>query len=142
MKCVYKYCKCGDLEEIEAIETKSGFYHLRCFEKREAKSKIFNEFCKYVSNDENGLFIKKKISDYIDKEEIEPLYALFVIHNIVQHKRRLNSIWGFKKYLESSLMKNKYQDFLNKYKTIKVTCEEGHIKYIKEEKEGWGDMFG
>ena len=142
MKCVYKYCKNGVLNPEEAIKTKSGYYHLECYEKREVKTNVFLLFCKYVTNDENGLYIKKKISDYIDKGDYEPLYVLFAMNYIVNHKKILHSIWGLKKYLDAQWMKNKYQDFINKYKRVQISAKEEYFEYVDKIKEGWGDMFG
>ena len=142
MKCAYKHCKNGELSPDEVIRTKSGNFHLECYEKREVKAKVFYMFCKYVTNNENGLFIKKKISDYVDNGGYEPLYVLFTMNFIVQHNRTLNSIWGLKKYLDLQWMKNKYEDFINKYRYVRVSTKEEYFEYVDKIKEGWGDMFG
>lgn len=118
VKCHYKYCKNpeGLDPEIAVKDDNGSYYHLECFEKKEAKNKIFNAFCDYVRTKETGLMIRRIISDWIDKQNISPVYVLFTMNYIIQNQIPLKSIFGVGLVMKQDRVIAAYKQCLEKYK--------------------------
>lgn len=144
MKCAYKYCPNPIIEDIDSAVYSSKtkrYYHFDCNEKRVTKQKVFEMFCEYVKNNENGLFIRKKISDYIDKENISPGYVLFTMNYIIKHNIPLRSIFGLKKVMEQDRVKKAYDLLLAENKPITFKPQEVEIKQVGKKNRGWQDLI-
>jgi hypothetical protein len=143
LKCGYKYCKNNIIEnEDEAIKENGKYYHLSCYEKKVLKADIFDAFCGYVHNNENGLLIKKKIKDYIDIDGYNPSYVYFTLYYIIKNKIPLHSIFGLKFVMNQKKVKDEYEKCLNKYKNVKIQPENIDFVYKKEFNGGWRDLIG
>lgn len=142
-KCQYSHCKEGGTVNLsEAVFEKGKYYHFQCYEKKNIKLKVFEKFCEYVTNEEDGKFIRKKISDYIDKEGFSPNYVYFTMCYIIRENIPLKSIFGLKLVMNQARVKKAYEVVLNKQKSVKIKSEENNYVFTKEEKGGWGDLIG
>ena len=103
---------------------------------------MFDLFCEYVSNNENGLFIRKKISDYIDKENYSPSYVLFTMQFIIKNKIPLKSIFGLKIVMNQKRVKDAYENCVQKYQTTDIKTEDSKFEFKKENKGRWQDLIG
>lgn len=142
-KCAYKYCKNPEIQnENEMIRDNGKCYHFACYEKRAIKNEVFLAFCNYVTNEESGIFIRKKISDYVDKENYNANYVLFTMNYIIKNQIPLRSIWGLKKVMDRDKVKQSYEQTLNKLRPVNIPKEEETFKFEREEKGGWQDLIG
>lgn len=142
-KCAYKYCKNPEIQnENEMIRDNGKCYHFACYEKKTIKNEVFLAFCNYVTNEESGIFIRKKISDYVDKENYNANYVLFTMNYIIKNQIPLRSIWGLKKVMDRDKVKQLYEQTLNKLRPVNVPKEEKTFKFEREEKGGWQDLIG
>ena len=142
-KCSYKYCKeLGEFDPDNAVNDNGKYYHLSCYEKKEAKNQVFNMFCSYVTNDENGLFIRKKLCDYIDNDGFSPSFMQFTMQYIIKNNIPLKSIWGLKKVMQQKRVINAYNECLEKYHTPKINVETQDFTFNKDKQGGWRDLIG
>lgn len=142
-KCKYQHCKEGGFVDVDEAVVDGGlYYHFQCYEKKHMKNKIFQAFCEYVTNEENGLFIKKKISDFIDKEDINPHYVYFTMYYIIKNKIPLKSIFGLAIVMKRQKVIDAYNELIDKYKDVKIQPENIDYVYKKEFKGGWRDLIG
>lgn len=142
-KCSYKYCKNPESIDPESAVYDGGkYYHLSCYERKQAKLEVFDLFCEYVSNNESGLFIKKKISDYIDKEGYSPSYVLFTMQFIIKNKIPLKSIFGLKIVMNQKRVKDAYEKCVQKYQTTNINTDNKEFEFKKENKGRWQDLIG
>ena len=142
-KCRYKYCKNPTIEdENDCIEENGLRYHFACYEKKVIKGDVFDAFCGYVHNNENGLLIKKKIKDYIDVEGYSPSYVYFTMYYIIKNKIPLHSIFGLKFVMNQKKVQDEYQKVLDKYDNMKIEPENLDFVYRKEFNGGWRDLIG
>lgn len=141
-KCRYPYCKEGGIVNLEeSVMDKKDYYHFQCYEKRCMKQKIFLAFCDYVTNQESGLLIKKKISDFIDKENISPYYVYFTMFYIINNKIPLRSIFGLGIVMKQQKVVKAYNELIAKYSEVKIQPENIDYIYKKEFKGGWRDLI-
>lgn len=142
-KCRYQYCKNKDIENIdEAICVGDCYYHFGCYEKKYMKGEIYKVFCDYVTNEESGLLIKKKIKDYIDIDGYSPSYVYFALYYAIKNKIPLRSIFGLKYLLDRKKIKEEYDKLLNKYSNVQIQPENLDFVYSKEFKGGWRELIG
>lgn len=142
-KCSYIYCDCPySLDDDEAVYDNGKYYHLSCFEKKEAKIHVYNLFCDYVTNKESGLFIKKKIRDFIDNEKFAPTYMEFTMQYIILKQIPLQSIWGLKKVMEQPRVQRAYAQCIDKYQTPHINIETKEFEFTNDKQRGWRDLIG
>lgn len=142
-KCKYQHCKEGGIVNVDdGVKDGEFYYHFQCYEKKYMKQKIFQAFCDYVTNEEHGFFIKKKISDYIDKEDISPYYVYFTMYYIIKNKIPLKSIFGLGIVMKQQRVVNAYNKLIDEYKNVKIQPENIDYIYKKEFKGGWRDLIG
>lgn len=142
-KCKYQHCKEGGTVNLDdAVQDGGFYYHFQCYEKKHMKRKIFEAFCDYVTNKEHGTLIKKKISDFIDKEDISPYYVYFTMYYIIKNKIPLRSIFGLGIVMKQKKVIDAYNQLIDKHKDVKVQPENIDYIYKKEFKGGWRDLIG
>ena len=142
-KCAYKYCKSKSIDDInEAVHVGNYYYHFGCYEKKYMKNEIYSVFCDYVTNEESGLLIKKKIKDYIDIDGYSPSYVYFALYYAIKNKIKFKSIFGLKYLLDRDKVKQEYANVLDKYKNVKIQPENLDFVYSKEFKGGWRELIG
>lgn len=143
IKCSYKYCKNPeDCDPSVAIKDNKKYYHLECYEKKEAKNKVFEAFCDYVTNNENGMFIRKIISNWIDKDGISPNYLQFAMKFVIDNKIPLKSIFGLGIVMKRQNVIKAYNDCLIKYQNPKINTKTQDFHYEKDKQGGWRDLIG
>jgi 5-formaminoimidazole-4-carboxamide-1-beta-D-ribofuranosyl 5'-monophosphate synthetase len=86
------------------------------------KNEIYSVFCDYVTNEESGLLIKKKIKDYIDIDGYSPSYVYFALYYAIKNKIKFKSIFGLKYLLDRDKVKQEYANVLDKYKPDYLHC--------------------
>lgn len=142
-KCSYRYCENPEnFNPEEAVYDNGKYFHLKCYEKKQAKQQVFSMFCGYVTNNENGLFIRKKISDFIDKESFSPVYTVFAMQYIINNKIPLKSIFGLKIVMQQKRVKNAYQKYIEQYQTPHVDVQTKAFEFQRDNKGGWRDLIG
>lgn len=141
-KCQYQHCKEGGAVNVDESVIENGkHYHFKCYEKKHIKQKIFLAFCEYVTNEESGTLIKKKISDYIDKDGINPNYVYFTMFYIIKNKIPLRSIFGLGIVMKQKRIVKAYNELVIKYSDVKIQPENIDYIYKKEFKGGWRDLI-
>ncbi len=141
-KCQYQHCKEGGVVNVdESIIENGKHYHFQCYEKKHIKQKIFLAFCEYVTNEESGVLIKKKISDYIDKDNINPNYVYFTMFYIIKNSIPLRSIFGLGIVMKQQRIIKAYNELIIKYSDVKIQPENIDYIYKKEFKGGWRDLI-
>ena len=142
-KCSYKYCKQPEnFDPSTAIKDKKCYYHLECYEKKQAKNTVFNLFCDYVTNDESGMLIRSVISKWIDKEGVSLNYLLFTMKFIIQNKIPLKSIFGLGLVMKQQRVINAYNKCLAKYQTPNIEAKTQDFNFEKNNQGGWRDLIG
>lgn len=142
-KCSYKYCKILDNFDPElAVKENGKYYHLECYEKKQAKNKVFELFCNYVTNDESGLFIRKIISKWIDKDNVSPNYLQFTMKFIIDNKIPLRSIFGLGLVMKNKKVIKAYNECLAKYQTTAPEVKAEDFHFEKNNQGGWRDLIG
>lgn len=141
MKCAYTYCTEGqNVDKAVAVEENGRYYHLGCFEKKEAKAKLFSMFCEYVKNDEKGNLIRGKIRDYIDKDGYNADFCVFALNYAINNQIKLHSIFGLKYLFNDSKIKQAYKTYINEHVTIQPHQEKVTHKVAHTQKKGWGSL--
>ena len=144
IKCAYKYCPNPDIiDKTDAVYVSSmgRYMHADCNAKRVGKQKIFEMFCEYVKNNENGLFIRKKLVDFIDKEGLSIDYALYTMNYIVLNNIPLKSIFGLRKVMEQARVKKAYELMLISQQKSTFKPKEVEITQQSKKTRGWQDLI-
>ncbi len=142
MKCMYTQCKLGG-EVDKDIAVKSGryYYHKECFKEKEQKKEIEKMYYDKFQNNEPIQAVRRAINKYVNKDNYEPEYILFVLNENI----KLNSMFGLIYYLRNDNFSNKYNKEKAKqikFDVDKVNIEESHtIQYKKKKRKGWGDII-
>ena len=84
----------------------------------------------------------EKISDFIDKEDINPHYVYFTMYYIIKNKIPLKSIFGLAIVMKRQKVIDAYNELIDKYKDVKIQPENIDYVYKKEFKGGWRDLIG
>ena len=142
MKCRYAHCKYGgEVEKEEAIKIGSAYYHKECNQEREYKKKIESTYYDKYKTKEPIIQVRKAINKYINIDNYEVEYILFVLKQDI----KLNSMFGLIYYLNNKKfldMYNKELAKLIKFDASEVDTEESiNVKFKRKKQKGWGDMI-
>lgn len=142
MKCRYNQCKLGgEVDKYEAIKVGNCYYHKECYEEKEYKKQIEKTYYDTFQNNEPIQAVRRAINKYVNKDNYEPKYILFVLNEDI----KLNSMFGLIYYLRNNEFRDKYNK--EKAKLIKMntkqvkTADSNNIKYKARKKKGWGDII-
>lgn len=142
MKCRYNQCKFGgEVDKNEAIKIGSCYYHKKCYEEKEFKKKIEKTYYDIFQNNEPIQAVRRAINKYVNKDNYEPEYILFVLNESI----KLNSMFGLIYYLRNDKFRSKYNKEkakLIEFDVNKIKIKESSdIKYKKRKQKGWGDII-
>lgn len=142
MKCKYKYCKYGgEVEKEIAYKDGKSYYHYKCFEEKELKSKIKDFYYSKFGKKEPLQSINRAIHQLVHDRGFEPSYILFCLNQDI----KLNSIFGLVYYLNNKEINDKYKKHLSsKVKVNPINIEtntETKINYKQTTQSLWGDII-
>lgn len=142
MKCRYNHCQLGgEVSREEAVKVGKCYYHQECYEEKELKAKIVQNYYDQFQTKEPIQAVRKAINKYIHEDDFAPHFILFVLNEDI----KLNSMFGLIYYLNYPIFHEKYNKLQARLTTFDAdrvsTQSTSTIKYQQRQRQKWGDII-